>query len=87
MMMSEKKILRQLVVMRLILVFVTSIQFYRPEREKGILNINRGKTKWIIYYMTPILIFLPLFCSLVLVIRSLQSMIFSLEYKIIIYLD
>ena len=83
MMISEKKVLRQLVVMS----FVTSIQFHRPEREKGILNINRGKLLWIIYYMTPILIFLPLFCSLVLVIRRLQSMIFSLEYKIIIYLD
>ena len=32
--------------------------------------------------MTPILIFLPLFCSLVLVIKSLRSMLFSLEYKI-----
>ena len=37
--------------------------------------------------MTPILIFLPLFCSLVLVIKSLQSMLFSLEYKIIKHLD
>ena len=36
--------------------------------------------------MTPILIFLTLFCSLVLVIKSLQSMLFSLEYKIIKYL-
>ena len=43
-------------------------------------------TQWIIY-MTPILIFSLLFCSLVLVIKSLQSILFSLEYKIIKYLD
>ena len=48
-------------------------------------NIIKDKAQWIIYMM-PILIFLPLFRSLVFVIKSLQSMIFSLEYEIIKYL-
>ena len=34
--------------------------FSRPERELGIFIIDRQKTQWNIY-MTPILIFLPLF--------------------------
>ena len=60
--------------------------FSEPEHELGIFISNRDKIQFIIY-MTPILIFLSLFLIWVLVIRSLQSMLFSLEYKIKKYLD
>ena len=45
-----------------------------------------GLTQWIYIKRQYYFFFLPLFWSLVLVIKSLQSMLFSLEYEIINYL-
>ena len=59
--------------------------FSKPECELGIFIINRLDTIYNIYDAN--INFSVAFLIWVLVIRSLQSMLFSLEYKIIKYLD
>ena len=59
--------------------------FSRPERELGIFIINSKDTMEYIYDAN--INFSAAFLIWVLVIRSLQSMLFSLEYKIKKYLD
>ena len=59
--------------------------FSKPERELGIYIINSADTIYNIYDAN--INFSVAFLIWVLVIRSLQSMLFSLEYKIKKYLD